>query len=747
MATKISKAKPPYPTIGEIIRLLAGAFDTKLADPDLANQLDRLAREGDFDWSLRTQLVKDLIQEPLQKIDPEFSDFTGEAIYFWLEEYIKILSKISLDALSREEAIPLLIETLGSGYVARFMIELRDRYGGPDLGDFLRQNANPVDVVFEWGKTSLGLDAAAIVFPDNKQKRDDVGRWRRGKTIPKVVGTISLLLQDLKKSPDAAKPKVSLFGKWLIVARVLMWLEIGAGKAGLGSLIPMVGQHILLDCPPCDVCKALSIANIKAAEPLREVSRCGLELLHISLSRQRFEKKQGSQETARQEINRFKDLLNQHDPDGRARYILDWCEGRWHVLAGKEKQALKYYEKAADQALHRAGANQGMILEEALSLAAFLGKKPAIKRIKHRAVNLGLFSSHFARLPETTGVVADWEVDQWAQTFNVLFPQRARFKEAPRRPSSGNPFPFRFYDLAAAEKIKPDLKAPNRVISLPTLDGTKYRRPQLIWFASEDRVEDVQRLLDAGADVNIKDEQGGSALLCAIQCAEDGRGRQALDLLLEWPHQKATLDRLTQRKRLSPLYMAVLLGDPNVVARLLEMGASPDLKASYPPQTPLYVCVEQFAYYREGWAEGYFRQRMMNPGPEDAEVHRRYSGGLAGVTGDQLPVQFIRDPRYSEIFQYVIKDKVEKKIRTPRVSYIQIVELLLQYGADPNLKHSSPGPGRTPLMVAAESDTADVFCKLIDAGGDPDLKDDEGNDCRAIARGFGSRDVLKYLSQ
>lgn len=737
-------AKPPYPTIGESCQLLAGAFGTKSADPLVRKKLDRLAREGDFDWSLRQQVVEALLVEPLRDLGLDFSDFVGGFADFLLDEHIELLSGISLDAMSREDAAPLLIETKYAAHVAAFLMKLRDKLGGPDLGGFFEEGANPVGVVLQWAERMLGFQVAATAFPDDKQKRDDVGRWRRGDTIPDFFGSILPLRRELVKRRPDREPGIVLFCKWLTAARALSWLDREARAANFGSLLDLVRREILLNCPARDVGRRLSLANIEAASQLREIKEFGLLLRNGKLGRGTA-KRAGDQIAARRELDRFKALLDEQVADGRAGYMLDWCEGRWHVLAGDEEKALEFYEKGADRVLYRAGPNQKDILEEGLSLAAYLGNKPAIKRLKHRALAVGLFSDQFSKLPEKPDVVSEWEVKQLAGAFTVLFPAHARFMEAPRsnfRP----PLPFPHFDQSAINCIRPNLTNPDRIINIPTIDGSKYRRPQLVWFASENRVDDVRRLLEAGANVNKSDEEGGSALLCALQCAQKGRGRQVLDLLLEWPHEKETLDRLTAKKRLSPLYIAVLLGEPEVVARLLEMGASPDLPVSLPPQTPLYICVERFALYRPERAAEHLRRRMVSPQPVDQEIQRRYSGGKAGPFGDRLSV-LASDSRYDEIMSHLVGHAVHKAIQPPRAQYLRIAEILLGYGADPNRKHFWPAPGRSPLMTAAENNAADVFRLMVDSGGDPYLKDDEGNDCYAIARGFESRDVIQNLER
>ncbi|MGJ3258036.1 MAG: ankyrin repeat domain-containing protein [Rhodospirillales bacterium] len=744
MANIRTRIKPPYPTLGEVCRLLAAAFDTKSTDPEIRKRLDRLAREGDFDWSLPPQIIEALLLKPLRGSDPDLSDFVRAFSEHLLREHIELLSHVSLDGLSRDEAAPLLVMHVYATHAASFLVALHDRFGGPDLGDFLRQGANPVNVVFEWAETSLDLPVAKQSFPENKQKRDDIRRWRRGDTIPGFHSSILPLQRELKKQNSNRASQIALFGKWMVVARAFAWLDRECSRAQFGALIPLVRREVLLNCPTRDVGRELSIANFEAGDRLCKVAECGVLLVNRILKRTE-PKQSGDRMEARAEIDRFKALLDEHDADGRARYMLDWCEGRWCVLSGEEDVALGHYEQAADQALYRAGSNQRLILEEAISLAACLGKKAAVKRLKHRSLAMGLFSGHFSEFPEEVDVVSDWEIAQLAQAFSQLFPVQARFPEAAAPTRSLPSLPFRMIDEGAAETLQPDLINPNRVISIPTLDGRKYRRPQLIWFASQDRDDYVQQLLDAGADLNISDNTGGSALLSAIQCAEGGWGSQVLDLLLKRPHEKETLDRLTKRKRLSPLYQAVLLGDPEVVVRLLEMGASPDLAAGYPPQTPLYLCIERFAFYRPGFVKQQLVRRYLQPSLEDKEIFRRVSGGWAGAMGDRNNLIGMGDPRKAEIVDRLLDHTVAEAAEVPRHHLLRIAEVLLEHGADPNKKHSSPGPGRTPLMLAAEIDAADVFQCMVKAGGDPSLKDDQGNDCPAIAHSFGSHEVLKTL--
>ncbi|TXG94507.1 MAG: ankyrin repeat domain-containing protein [Rhodocyclaceae bacterium] len=89
--------------------------------------------------------------------------------------------------------------------------------------------------------------------------------------------------------------------------------------------------------------------------------------------------------------------------------------------------------------------------------------------------------------------------------------------------------------------------------------------------------------------------------------------------------------------------------------------------------------------------------------------------------------------------RHVARHSVEKLQR--------IIALLLRFGADPNRSHRYPTPGRTPLMVAAESDLAAIFEMMMDNRGDPLKPDADGKNCHHIAAGFRSYRVLAILAR
>ncbi|EIK72897.1 hypothetical protein PseBG33_0008 [Pseudomonas synxantha BG33R] len=90
-------SQPPYPRLGECYRLLARALDTKSGNRDV----DRLAREGDFDWQLIPQLRQEFISDPLaHRVNKEFSDFMVAVVDAFHVQYVHVVKSLQLDALT-----------------------------------------------------------------------------------------------------------------------------------------------------------------------------------------------------------------------------------------------------------------------------------------------------------------------------------------------------------------------------------------------------------------------------------------------------------------------------------------------------------------------------------------------------------------------------------------------------------------------------------------------------------------------
>lgn len=728
-------ARSPFPSLGECYQLLTAAFDTKASDPTRRKQLARLA-DSDHDWSLFPAIKRDLLIEPLAQLDCEFAQYVEAFIDYLQAHYLDLIKNVELDSLSREQALPVLVEHY-AGLVGGFLQQLQQRFGGPNLGQLLDPDQTTFGQVLQWYQQHSGdslQQLAQRLYPESKDARDQLARWHNGTRLADL-SSLKVLLKTLEQ---AASPPLLVrnLGRWLVIGRALGYLDQQLLGAGRGAFRQPVLQALLLMPTPDSGRQALRRLNLAAGQRLN-ILKPGARWLSEHLDPNR-DKDRTCQARTRQMLDDFITLQTRYDEDHRTGYLSAWYEGRWQLLSGNSPAALRHYAKALDAALYRAGPLQLGLLEEALSLAAALEDKILLKRMKHQAVVLGLFSTLGM---EQGPVISDWEIIQLKQVFARLFPPQGLFPQAERQELQVER-PFLAFDPAEIARIKVNLKHPDRVITVHALDGQKRRYPQLLWFASEGQADAVSALLQAGADVNPGDEAAGSALLCALQYAHDRNQRGALDLLLARPHAVATLDRRTHRKQLTPLIQAIDMGDAELAARLLQMGASADARGLYPLLTPLYHCLGKLCQVqRPDKTLELVLERIGQQDPVSREVLRRTLGSSAGTFGQRMPIP-PGHPLYQQVLEILLELQSE---RCDPGQLMHIAHLLLHHGADPNAVHDYPCAGRTPLMLAAEDDQLELFKAMLAAGGEPQRQDREGADCWQIALAHGAHRVLAWL--
>ena len=527
---------PPYPRTAECYRTLALAFDTKASNRDV----DRLAREGDYDWSLLSKLGDELIFAPLKKyVETEFADFVRQWLDHSHSSYQKLVSSIALDSLSRTDTLPILISGYFVPQALALIVGMREKFGGPQLTQLLDSAKNPIAVVLDWLDHDEHTPLLKLAFPDttntDRSDREMIQKWVRGADLPRLA-SIKKFADAVERSCSVSREKTMSLRRWLVLARALAYME----KESPLPVRESMHRQLLLGLPDVDVQSVLSMAVIFSAEKYSALTVPALKL-YEDLKRLTH-KQPGDQERTELAIDDLERLTEEHDPEGNTSFHIQWMKGRWHVLSGRVEQALYHYEKAVELGSYRAGAMQKSILEEALVLAAFLEKKSSLKRLKNQAVAARLLTD-----PQGEAVIENWEIAQISQQFQRLFPQQGRFQEALPIHEERPHLDFLAFAQEETDAIRPDLGRPNRVRTIHSCDGQVRRWPQLRFFSSIGKAQEVAYLLHAGASVDLLDEAGGSALLCAIQYAEQIGDRKVLDLLLQNAHDQATLDSATAK--------------------------------------------------------------------------------------------------------------------------------------------------------------------------------------------------------
>ena len=72
-----------------------------------------------------------------------------------------------------------------------------------------------------------------------------------------------------------------------------------------------------------------------------------------------------------------------------------------------------------------------------------------------------------------------------------------------------------------------------------------------------------------------------------------------------------------------------------------------------------------------------------------------------------------------------------------------IINILLEAGAQPNLKDSENVGGNTPMHIATELNMRDTVAQFILLGGDPEISNSNGFTCLHIAAREGHTDLVR----
>lgn len=731
----MSKVLPPYPRFGECIAVLAGALDIRKTGSDVG----RLSREGDFDWEKLDGVIQDLLIDGSTWV---IGHSAQRIIAPWLSDvrdrYTCLVLDVPLDAVSRSDALPILVEEFFVPVAANLLQRANCAMPGPDLRVLLDEGLAPVSVTIEWLDGLMNAPIEKVLYPastgPDRVNQEKVRKWRTGVDVPSSQG-IKLLSQSMQSLHGDAE-KSSAAALWLTLASALTRLERVWDK----SLRSLVIQHLGVLKVRTELTQSCLTALVqRVGNTWPELAEPGRKLWHDLM--RTSPKQSGAQDRTWHEIVALQAQAKTSDQEDRTAYHYEWMKGRWHVLSGQYQESLLHYEKAFDLACYRAGHQVKDLISEASCIAAFLGKKTFLKRLKHVGIALGLF-----RKPDTADVLEDWESDQFAQQLLMRFPAQGRFFECEQDLSERPTLGLMSLSEETITKIKPDLKTPARVRAVQFESGETRRWPQLRLFASFGMVPQVKALLEVGASVDDLDSTGGSALLCALQYAKATGERDVLDLLLAQPHEFATLNAATQKKHLTPLMCAIDLGLPDVVRALLDQKVDVEKRALTDTQSPLYYLTSQLFHALNPHliAKTLVTKLLQEPDLVQQDTLRRFGVRLAGTFGSEIPALRANPDLVIAVIKHMVNEHVERHEFT---KLMEIAELLLDAGADPNAVHQYPVPGRTPLMLAAESDLPELFDLMVRHGGNPFQSDADGQDCRRIAMAFGSRRVLNCLQQ
>ena len=254
------------------------------------------------------------------------------------------------------------------------------------------------------------------------------------------------------------------------------------------------------------------------------------------------------------------------------------------------------------------------------------------------------------------------------------------------------------------------------LMAVPALANPDSADTPLPYMARFGSVDDVRRLLDAGADVDVRDSDGdtplhGAAILSRFE---------VVALLLE-----AGAEVNARRSDgITPLHYAVSSsgGDPELIALLLEADADVNARGS--------------AFHIDFGSAGFtpLHAAVMWSGPEvvalllqaGADVNARRSDGIT-------PLHSAEKRRNPEVVTLLLEAGADVNARDSEgeillhkfglASVPELVALLLEAGADVNARDSG---GFTPLHSAATMPAPESVALLLEAGADVNAHSSNG---------------------
>lgn len=709
---------PAYPNHLEIIRSLARAFDTKGSD----KWIDDHASKWDFDYRAIPVATDKVVYEPLSRyIGEDFGRDVAAKLTAFCKAYSWYVSSLSLEGISRTEALRILSSHLFSSFGAEALRSASNNLDGPPPEQFLTHGKQAIATLFEWFELSVpGWDD--FYGQLSKEVKDRMRRWQTGTQLP-ALSSLSALFskQDAGKFFDEIQR--TRLRALLVTARAVDYYRtLTFGEVAIERTQGRSPAN------PQDIHSRIVDECLLKAPQFKPIAK--LNTMLATLLNPGREKASTDQAFTQQLLTHFKIFLQKVAPSGSLSYCQSWHEARWLTLSGKLDRAAEAYQRAFEQSYFHAGPNQGLIIQEALAVAAILPSPPKtfLRQLRNAQVVLGLEVP--LDLGDRTAVssrydkhLENWFIPQYRGHFPRIFPSDGAFP--------GTEYPQQEPDFLGSILVtdedlakKPSTNDPNRKIKIGQL--RQKRMPQLTYFVWRENADAVEKLLDAGANVNQLSDAGDSALLQAVQLLDVTTPNQKpgddsfFTLLSVKPHEPEVLNATTQKKRLSLLTAAINTNRLDVLRKLLDMGCAPDSRAGIELSTPLYYCIQKIGLVK-GKSEVL---KQITQVPQDQvllESIRRYTSGSLGMTLEaqrQYLERVASNPRYNSIHQAAGKILVETERKSFDLDVLRAMAgLLIEQGANTNAEQNYPIPGYTPLMLAIESDELDLVNRMVSAGG------------------------------
>lgn len=744
----------PFPNVFEIIRTIAILFDTKSNN----KKLDELCGEPFADHRQLSLMLNEIIYLPLEKkISKSFAESVKSEIGALIDNYILRVKQRNVDGISRDEFLPIITYQWFVPKVLqacnKIVLYSLPKLTGNSLKGIIKDKRCNVAAMISWIDSHYDGWGEYASNLAKKEEKDHLSLWIRGEHTPSL-SSIALL-------SDKDHKEVISTGNWqeiksaLLIARALDKAEsYEVGKRA----VKLAGRLLDGEYLPDKLDSGIIHLQEQVMHEVSKIKPHG-EYLQQYMTRNCI-KPSGSKRKARKHIDKFKEILKEKGLEAEIGCYIEWHDATWHVLSGDLAGANDLYKQAMSQSIYRLGEEAAKILKEALVVAAMNEDKIFLRKLKNYAV---MFKHDVASVyHEIDSVLSSksdefykkWEVDLWKSQFDMAFPIKGLYPGVSYESVIKKTGPL----IATQDDIKPDY----RYVNKKTKVGQTWTKstPQISWFIQHDDFETCKKLVEKGAKADVFSESGETPLMMALEKLDvlaiqfSSLDDRFVELVLSMPNVEKTINHSSDKQKHTPIIQAIRTGRPDIVKRLLSMGAKPDLRGASDDQTALNLTIKYMAGINNtlGIKEQFEAQEVT---PEVLDSLRRVTNGMYGSTleDQRKAMEFSKSDDYMKKITDILINEYSDAMSTQMSlnNLKDIARLLLEAGANPNAEMTTPLRGYTPLMMAAELDFVDEFSLMLQYGGDLDKSYRcPGNNMAInswqIAQNFKSHKVLRLIN-
>lgn len=435
---------------------------------------------------------------------------------------------------------------------------------------------------------------------------------------------------------------------------------------------------------------------------------------------------------------------------------LHFMQGRFYAHKARDshtkqkellKKAQEHYLNALEYGKGVMGENYKKVVEEGMAVSANLTRQNTLD-VNNAKAPLSKFykSAYFLGLVSQADDVG-YLVQYFRHKFTLLFykdeqgileQKRAKKQEKKFALLSPNHFAV---DEEAVRSLKIDFTKPNKMLTIyPNLVS------QLAHTCGILDVESSKRLIELGANVNWRKDDGGSVLIFALQGLgehyNEAQKQKALELcalLIPKMSQEALNTRLRKKKH-TALSLAVSLGLVEAVKLLLDSGADMDAHTcDRANQSALYYCLQCIA-----GAKGNVPDLSAIATMSKEQIIAASKGSLSeSIFDDETLRNAYAMSNHPELLQAALAMTTKGHKRFLQ-EYYAIFDLLLESTSNVDNVEKDCN-GFTPLLFATEIGEVECVKKLLAKGANKEHKNSDGYNAYAIAEHFHHIELMSLL--